>query len=244
MSWGAYSGSMERRGAPVNWDAVAGGLALLLVAPLLAVLYAALRTLGQAPIFAQDRVGYGEEIFTIFKFRTIPAQGWEAFAAGASPLRLALYRRLARLMRTTGLDELPQLWNVVRGDMRLIGPRPLTPEDYLALPDFRRLRCLGRPGITGLAQVNGGQALDPISKLILDIYQLENLDLRLGLRIALRSVGRILGLTSLVSVPCPVTLEKAKGSVARRLQHMDPDTYARLEADIFTGGPRLEGPVT
>ncbi len=244
MSEGTCEMSVEARGEPLYWDAVAAVLMLVLVAPLMAAIYGAVLASGQAPIFRQDRVGYRERMFTILKFRTIPQEGWDAFESSARPWQVALYRRTAGLMRATGLDELPQLWNVLRGEMRFIGPRPLTREDFEALPDFRRLRCAGLPGITGLAQVNGGQALDPASKLLLDIYQLECMGIRLWATIALRSAGRILGFTSLVAVPCPVTLDRAKTAVAQRLKTVDMVTYTRLENEVFKMGPRLDGSVT
>lgn len=235
---------MDSRRAPLYWDCFAAILMLLLVAPLMGWIYVTIALSGQPPIFRQDRVGYAERLFGILKFRTIPVEGWDAFKATARPWQFVLYCRLAALMRTTGLDELPQLWNVVRGEMRLVGPRPLTPEDFRALPDFRRLRCLGLPGITGLAQVNGGQALDPASKLVLDIYQFECMGVTLWLRIALRSAARILGFTSVVSAPCPVTLSRAKAAVAKRLQSVDSTEFLRLEEKVFKSGPALEGSVT
>ena len=244
MSEGTFEMSVNAHGQPVHWDAFAALLALVLVAPLMGMIYAALHVSGQPPIFRQDRVGYREKLFTILKFRTMPAEGWDDYEASARAWQVGLYRRVAGLMRATGLDELPQLVNVARGEMRFIGPRPLMKEDFDALPDFRRLRCTGLPGITGLAQVNGGQALDPASKLVLDIYQLECMGLRLWMGIALRSAGRILGFTSLVSVPCAVTLTKARAVVAERLRTVDMVTYTRLENEVFKAGPRLDGSVT
>ena len=83
------------------------------------------------------------------------------------------------MLRTTGIDELPQLWNIVCGEMRFIKPRPLTPQGYAALPESRSLRCRSQPGLTGLAQVNGGQALDPALKLALDLYLIDRRSLSL-----------------------------------------------------------------
>jgi len=229
--------------SPVHWDRYAAAAGLLVVFPLLAFIWLTLRAVGQPPIFCQDRVGYREEVFTIYKFRTLPQEGWDAFAQAAER-RAGLYRRVAALMRATGIDELPQLWNVARGDMRVIGPRPLTPEDFAALPELRHLRCRIPPGIAGLAQVNGGQALDPASKLALDLYQLEHLGVRLWLRIALRSAGRLMGFTSLISSPCPVTLEKAWTEVARLAQAAGMAQAAVLTLDGAGRAPRLEGSFT
>jgi lipopolysaccharide/colanic/teichoic acid biosynthesis glycosyltransferase len=244
MSEGTIDVPMEAPSASVHGDSVAAVLLLLVVMPLMGLLWLGIRATGQPPLFLQRRVGYRGEDFTIYKFRTIPAEGWDAFERSASDVRVRTYRSLAALMRATGLDELPQLWNVARGEMRIVGPRPLTREDFEALPDYRHLRCMGHPGITGLAQVNGGQALDPASKLVLDIYQLECMHPGLWVRIALRSAGRILGFTSMVAVPCPVTIARARNVVARRLQGADVAALAQLDADLPAGMPRLDGSVT
>ena len=111
---------------------------------------------------------------------------------------MSMVRRFAEMLRTTGIDELPQLWNIVCGEMRFIGPRPLTPQDYAALPESRSLRCRSQPGLTGLAQVNGGQALDPALKLALDLYLIDRRSLGMSLGIMARSLGRLVGLTVFV----------------------------------------------
>lgn len=244
MSEGTFDAPMEAPSASVNVFSVTGLLLFLVVMPLMALLWLGIRATGQPPLFLQRRVGHRGEDFTIYKFRTIPAEGWDTFERSASGVRVRVYRSLAALLRATGLDELPQLWNVARGDLRLVGPRPLTREDFEALLEYRHLRCMGHPGITGLAQVDGGQALDPASKLLLDIYQLECVDLGLWIRIALRSAGRILGFTRMVAVPCPVTIARARHVVARRLQGGDAAAFAQLDADLPAGMPRLDGSVT
>jgi lipopolysaccharide/colanic/teichoic acid biosynthesis glycosyltransferase len=93
-----------------------------------------------------------------------------------------------RLLRRLRVDELPQLWNVVVGDMSLIGPRPLLAGDLDTMPDGGRARLVVRPGITGWAQVNGGHQLTADEKLVLDLWYAANADLKLDLLIAWRTV--------------------------------------------------------
>ena len=183
--------------------------ALVAVLPLVLSIYATLCLLGEKPLFRQSRVGYLGRMFTILKFRTIPEGGWaEAEARGGRRARLR--RRVSTALRATGLDELPQLWNVARGDMRLIGPRPLTVEDFRALPENRAARCRMHPGMTGLAQVNGGQALDAESKLLLDIYMIERASPAMYAGIVARSVARCIGLTRFVRSPDAALLRAAR----------------------------------
>lgn len=199
-------------------------LALIILAPVLLLFAAALALCGEDPIFKQSRVGYLGRDFNILKFRTIPEGGWDHAAARAATSwrlrwQLALFRQISMMMRATGLDELPQFLNILRGDMRLIGPRPLTREDFMAFPPHRFARCAVPPGITGLAQVNGGQALDPESKLALDIYYIEHASMRLVAEIFVRSFCRVTGLTAAVAHTSESHLAKAMEHLAKRLAH-------------------------
>lgn len=191
---------------------------LVILAPVLFLFALALWLCGENPIFRQSRVGRHGRDFDILKFRTIPAGGWEAarlraarsrWAAG----RLAVFGRISAVMRATGLDELPQFVNILRGEMRLIGPRPLTREDFMAFPAHRFARCAVPPGITGLAQVNGGQALDPHAKLALDLYFIKHASFRLVLEIFLRSACRISGITAAV-------MHTSESHLGRAMEHL------------------------
>lgn len=144
---------------------------------------------GQKPFFYQDRVGLKQKTFAIGKFRTI----WADDAAIGCPTesKRKRFSFIASVLRSTGLDEIPQLFNVVRGEMAFIGPRPLTPADYAALPPGRDLRLLVLPGLTGLAQVNGGQALGAGDKLAFDFYYVQRRSLRLDLYILARTGLRL-----------------------------------------------------
>jgi len=142
-------------------------------------------------LFRQARPGLGGRLFRLYKLQTMtqardPATG--ALLPDAQRLP-----PLGRWLRATSLDELPQLWNIVRGDMSLVGPRPLLPQ-YLPLYSPRQARRhLVRPGLTGWAQVNGRNAISWEEKFELDNWYVDHESLGLDLRILVRTAGRVLG---------------------------------------------------
>jgi len=143
--------------------------------------------------FSQVRVGRHGQLFTVHKLRTLPLTtsvagvDWSVRKAANQPTRLCA------LIRSMGLDELPQLWNVLRGDMSLIGPRPYIPEEVVDLQrriPFFRSRTLIRPGITGWAQINYGYGLsleDEVEKLQHDLYYIGHQSVYLDLLIFVRT---------------------------------------------------------
>ena len=170
---------------------VAGGL-LLVGWPVLAALALAVRLESRGPaIFRQERAGRHMKPFTMYKFRSMRA---DADPYGVSPKGTADPRltRLGRWLRETSLDELPQLWNVLVGDMSLIGPRPLYTSQARAFTARQRRRLEVRPGITGLAQVTGRGDLPHEEKLELDVRYVERASLWLDLKVLGRSFGRVL----------------------------------------------------
>ena len=154
---------------------------LVLALPLILVLAALIRAaLGSPVLFAQSRPGLHGESFTLYKFRTMT----DARASDGTLLddgaRLTAF---GRWLRTLSLDELPQLWNVLRGDMSLVGPRPLLTE-YLPLYSARQAqRHDVRPGVTGWAQVNGRNAVSWDEKFGMDVWYVERVSFALDLRI-------------------------------------------------------------
>ena len=142
-------------------------------------------------LFRQLRPGLHGRLFTLLKLQTMtsardPATGQLLPDAQRLP-------RLGHWLRATSLDELPQLWNIVRGDMSLVGPRPLLPQ-YLPLYSPRQARRhLVRPGLTGWAQVNGRNAISWEAKFELDNWYVDHQSLALDLRILWRTAGRVLG---------------------------------------------------
>lgn len=159
-------------------DIVAAALGLFLLAPvMLLVALSICATSPGSPVFRQRRIGLGGREFVMWKFRTMVAgaeEMWsELLVHSRDPGWLHLDRdprvtRLGRLLRRTSVDELPQLLNVLRGDMSLVGPRPLPPEEHAGLPDWARVRVAVRPGLTGLWQVMGRTHIDFLGMLELD----------------------------------------------------------------------------
>jgi lipopolysaccharide/colanic/teichoic acid biosynthesis glycosyltransferase len=171
-------------------DLGVAALGLVLFAPVMALVALAVRcTMGRPVLFRQVRAGFRGRPITVFKFRSMR----EARAVDGSPLpdgqRLT---RLGRFLRKTSLDELPQLWSVLRGDMALVGPRPLLTEYLPLYSDAQRRRHDVRPGITGWAQVNGRNALTWEEKLRLDVWYVDNWSLALDLAILARTVWAVL----------------------------------------------------
>jgi lipopolysaccharide/colanic/teichoic acid biosynthesis glycosyltransferase len=171
-------------------DRAAAALGLLLCAPALAAVALAIRaSLGSPVLFRQRRPGHRGEPFTLVKFRTMA----ESRGPDGAPLPdAARLTRLGRFLRSTSLDELPQLWNVLRGELSLVGPRPLLME-YLPLysPEQARRHDV-LPGITGWAQVNGRNAISWEQKFALDVWYVDHWSPWLDLRILLMTVWRVL----------------------------------------------------
>ena len=139
------------------FDCILAGLALVVLSPVLGVTALLVRIkLGRPVIFAQDRPGRNEKIFRLYKFRSMTDERDEKGELLPDDLRLP---KFGRLLRSTSLDELPELFNIFRGDMAIVGPRPLLTEylPYYRGDEHRRHEV--RPGLTGLAQINGRNAI-------------------------------------------------------------------------------------
>jgi lipopolysaccharide/colanic/teichoic acid biosynthesis glycosyltransferase len=169
------------------FDFVVSLLALLLLAPLLLLIgLAVLAAMGRPVLFRQQRPGLGGQPFTLYKFRTMRTGNDDAADDEA---RLT---RFGQLLRATSLDELPELWNVLTGDMSLVGPRPLLME-YLPLYSEEQMRRHEvRPGITGWAQVKGRNSLSWNEKFELDVWYVQNRTLWLDFKILLLTVVTVL----------------------------------------------------
>ena len=167
-------------------DVIVASIALLLLSPLVLALAVAVRTgLGSPVLFRQVRTGKDDRPFTILKFRTMRA---ERFPGEPDADRLP---RLGRFLRRTSLDELPQLVNVLTGDMSLIGPRPTLPEQVRHYTERQHGRHAVRPGITGWAQVNGRNSLSWPERIELDLWYVEHRSVGLDLRILGRTLLRL-----------------------------------------------------
>ncbi len=176
--------------------------------PLMAALALAVRLkLGAPVLFRQMRPGKDGEPFLMLKFRTMTDAVDEAGAPLPDAQRLTTF---GRVLRSTSLDELPELWNVLKGEMSLVGPRPLLME-YLPLYSPRqRRRHEVRPGITGWAQVNGRNALAWEDKFELDVWYVENRSLWLDIRILAATVAKVLRRDS-INAEGSATAERFRG---------------------------------
>jgi lipopolysaccharide/colanic/teichoic acid biosynthesis glycosyltransferase len=174
-------------------DITAAALALALAAPLLALAVAAIKLESRGPaIYRQRRVGKDGCAFDVLKLRTM-VDGAEHIGAGlAIDAGDARITRVGALLRRSSLDELPNLLNVLRGEMSLIGPRPTLPAQVEQYTERQRGRLAIKPGITGWAQVNGRAALPWSQRIELDLYYIDHRSLALDLRILARTPALVL----------------------------------------------------
>ena len=181
---------MIRRGV----DIVVSSLALLLSAPALALAALAIRRESPgAVIYRQRRIGLDGRPFDVLKLRTM-VHGAEHIGPGlAINENDSRITRVGALLRRTSLDELPNLVNVLRGEMSLIGPRPTLPVQVEQYSERQRGRLALRPGITGWAQVNGRASLPWSERIELDLYYIEHRSLALDLKILWRTAALVLG---------------------------------------------------
>ena len=170
-------------------DFVFAGLGLIFLSPIMAVLALLVRVfLGSPVLFRQERPGQGGELFVMSKFRTMTNRTDSSGELLPDNERLT---RFGRFLRSTSLDELPELWNVVRGDMSLVGPRPLLVEYLPQYSAQQARRHEVRPGVTGLAQVRGRNALSWEGKFELDVWYVDNQSARLDLAILLWTIKSV-----------------------------------------------------
>jgi exopolysaccharide biosynthesis polyprenyl glycosylphosphotransferase len=175
------------------FDIVFAGITLVLTSPILAIVAILIKLEGRGPVFfSQTRVGQHGSLFTLYKLRTmeVGSEHKGLYTVEGDPR----VTRLGRWLRITRLDELPQLWNVLRGDMSLIGPRAewiKCVERYENAIPYYHFRHLVRPGITGWAQVNytyGASLEDTIEKLMFDLYYIRHFSLVLDATVILKTL--------------------------------------------------------
>ncbi|MHB1322824.1 MAG: sugar transferase [Coriobacteriia bacterium] len=177
-------------------DALGALVLLVALAPVLALTALLVHaTLGSPVLFRQQRPGLGGVPFTLYKFRTMretAVRDVEAVASDAERLT-----PIGRAIRASSLDELPELWNILRGDMSFVGPRPLLMEYLGRYNEVQARRHEVRPGLTGWAQVHGRNDLEWDRRLALDVWYVENRSPLLDLKILLMTFGTVLkGLTA------------------------------------------------
>jgi sugar transferase EpsL len=190
-------------------DLIGASVALVVLSPLLAVIAVAVRVrMGSPVLFRQERPGRGGHPFLMTKFRTMTDRRGPDGELLPDAERLTGF---GRFLRRTSIDELPELLNVVRGDMSLVGPRPLLME-YLPLYSAEQSRRHEvRPGITGWAQVNGRNAVSWDEKFALDVWYVDHRSTRLDLEILGRTISQVFSGDG-VSAPGHATMEPFRGS--------------------------------
>lgn len=170
-------------------DIICSLLALIILSPVLLVTAILVRIrLGSPVIFKQQRPGLNEKIFTLYKFRTMTDKRDEEGNLLPDEERLT---KFGKLLRSTSLDELPELWNILKGDMSVVGPRPLLVEYLPYYTEEERKRHTVRPGLTGLAQVNGRNTLPWDVRLKTDIGYILNISFLTDFYIVLKTVVKV-----------------------------------------------------
>ena len=190
------------------FDIVVAALALAVLSPLLGIVATLVRwKLGTPILFQQQRPGLNAKPFTLYKFRTMRVANDSLGNSLPDDQRLT---GLGKFLRASSLDELPELWNVVNGDMSLVGPRPLLME-YLPLYTAEQARRHElRPGLTGWAQINGRNALTWNERFALDVWYVENHSLWLDVRIICLTVWYVARRDG-INHPGHVTMERFRG---------------------------------
>lgn len=171
------------------FDIVFSALALSFFWPLLLMLAALVRIkLGSPVIFKQERPGLHGKVFTLYKFRSMTDQRDLNGNLLSDAERLT---RFGKALRSTSLDELPELWNILKGDMSLVGPRPLLVQYLPLYSDFQRRRHEVRPGLTGHAQVNGRNAINWDEKFALDVWYVKHYKFEVDIKLIIKTVKYI-----------------------------------------------------
>lgn len=164
---------MYRKYFKRTFDIICSLLALLVLSPVLLIITLLVRIkLGSPVLFKQKRPGLNEKIFTLYKFRTMTDQKDDQGNLLPDEVRLT---KFGKMLRFTSLDELPELWNILKGDMSVVGPRPQLIKDMVFMTDEQRKRHTVRPGLTGLAQVNGRNAITWEAKFQYDLDYLKRI---------------------------------------------------------------------
>lgn len=190
------------------FDVIVSACMLLILSPIIILLYILVKNkLGTPVLFKQARPGLNAEIFKVYKFRTMTDERDENGELLPDSVRLT---KFGQLLRKLSLDELPQLWNVLKGDMSFVGPRPLLVE-YLPLYNERQAKRHNvRPGITGWAQVNGRNAISWEQKFEYDVWYVENRSLWLDVKILFLTVKKVF-VSEGINQAGQATMEKFKG---------------------------------
>lgn len=170
-------------------DLILSLMALILLMPLMLIIYILVRIkLGKPAIFKQERPGKDEKIFTLYKFRTMTDEKDENGNLLPDEQRLT---KFGKMLRSTSLDELPELINIIKGDMSIVGPRPQLVRDMVFMTEIQRKRHSVRQGLTGLAQVNGRNNITWEEKINYDLNYVNNITLIDDIKIVFKTIIKV-----------------------------------------------------
>lgn len=184
-------------------------IALIILSPLLLIIGILVYfKLGSPILFTQDRPGKDGKIFKLYKFRTMTDEKDASGELLSDSIRLT---KFGKFLRSTSLDELPELWNILKGDMSIVGPRPLLVQYLPLYNEHQKHRHDVRPGLTGYAQVNGRNALNWPDKFNYDVEYVENVSFGLDLKIVFKTIKQVL-IKEGISSETSETMEAFKGN--------------------------------
>lgn len=190
-------------------DIVISLTTLILLSPVLLVTAVLVRVkLGSPVIFHQDRPGYHEKVFQLCKFRSMTDERGPDGELLPDAVRLTGF---GKTLRATSLDELPELWNILKGDMSLIGPRPLLVKYLPLYNEFQKHRHDVKPGLTGWAQVNGRNAITWEQRFEYDVYYVNHISFLMDLKILFQTVAVVFGHSG-ISSATDATMEAFTGT--------------------------------
>ncbi|KWY44823.1 UDP-galactose phosphate transferase [Enterococcus faecium] len=190
-------------------DILLSGIALIVLSPIILIVGFLVRIkLGSPIIFKQERPGKSEKIFSMYKFRTMTDERDHNGEYLPDEIRLT---KFGKMLRATSLDELPELWNILKGDMSIVGPRPLLVEYLPLYSEKQRKRYNVRPGLTGLAQVNGRNAISWEEKFDLDVYYVDKISFFNDLIIIIQTCKKVIKKENINTINNNIP-EKFKGS--------------------------------
>ncbi|MCB5951543.1 sugar transferase [Enterococcus sp. BWT-B8] len=205
---------MNKNGFYEKWlkrpvDFILSLIALILLSPIFLIVAILVRVkLGSPIIFKQERPGLNETIFSMYKFRTMADEKDEDGQLLPDDIRLT---KFGKLLRSTSLDELPELWNILKGDMSIVGPRPLLVAYLKLYNEEQKRRHNVRPGLTGLAQVNGRNTISWEDKFEYDLMYVDNITLKMDAVTIIKTIQKVF-IRDGISDNLTETMEKFQGN--------------------------------
>jgi undecaprenyl phosphate N,N'-diacetylbacillosamine 1-phosphate transferase len=208
-------GGIYRRFVKRPMDFILSLIAIIVLSPIFLIVALLVRTkLGSPVLFKQTRPGLNEEIFMMYKFRTMTDERDENGKLLPDSVRLT---KFGRLLRSTSLDELPELFNILKGDMSIVGPRPLLVQYLPLYNNYQKRRHEVRPGLSGLAQVSGRNAISWEDKFNLDVEYVDNVSFIEDWKIILTTIKKVF-VREGINSETAATIEPFKGNKKERIE--------------------------